>query len=326
MRHPYLIHLDDPADWLDCRKDYDNKTGDLVEEQHDILWPEGAHQMYEFNDSFFYKSTTYHEHKVGWETFFIKDGKMDLCVRGKTATVEPGDVIFIPPYTPHKMTTLSERVVWNGMFHDIGMLTGMNYNAMIRATNPKLLEDPEMQANYLANKNNLIRENPQYEERVIKDDIYEIRQYHKPLAVNEYPGIKLLQYTGRWENDGLTELWLAELKKGVKVKYNIVDPNVDMFYVIEGEVKFIVAGEEFIAGPRSLVKIPQYAPRYFETLTDAKMYDAGGSTHWLDFLGDIKALKTHAPEKYEDKQYLKGVMKRHECFVESVDFGDVKVF
>ena len=317
MRHPYLIRLDEPDDWLDVHNDIDPHTGELVEIQHDVLWSEGPDQMYEFNDSHFFGGTTYHEHSTGWETFFIHQGKMDLCVRGKVATVEADDIIFIPPYTSHKMNMLTKPVIWNGMFHGIGMLRTMNNWALILKTNPTMLDDPEIKANYLGNKNNILRENPCYEKRVSKNELHEVRPYDKPIDTYDFPGVSMRQYTGRWENNGKTELWLGEIKQGFKVKYLKTDPNVDMFYIVKGEVQFDVAGEVFTAGPRCLVKIPQYAPRSFETLSDVKMYDAGGSTHWLDFIGDMISLKMMSPELYKDKAYVKGIFKRHECYIEN---------
>lgn len=317
MRHPYLIRLDEQEDWLDVHHDIDPHTGDLIEDQHDILWPEGPDQLYEFNDSHFYLSTTYHEHITGWETFFIHKGKMDLCARGKVATAEAGDVIFIPPYTSHKMTMLTKPVVWNGLFHGIGLLTTMNNWALILKTNPTLLDDPEVKANYLGNKNNILRENPHYETRVSKSELHEIRPYDRPFDVFDFPGVSMRQYTGRWENNGKTELWLAELKKGFKAGYLINNPNVDLFYIIEGEVGFNVAGEVFTAGPRCLVKIPHYAPRSFEAFSDAKMYDAGGATHWLDLFGDMMSLKMMSPDLYQDKAYVRNIFKRNECYIES---------
>jgi mannose-6-phosphate isomerase-like protein (cupin superfamily) len=318
MRHPYLIRLDEPQDWLESRLDVDPRTGEVIEEQHDILWPDGPDQLYEVNDSYFYKSTKFHSHKWGWETFFIHKGEMDLYARGKVATLGEGDVILMQPYTSHQMTMLSERVVWNGLFQGVDLLKVTKNWSMILQTNPTMLEDPEVNANYLANNNNKLCENPCYAERVSKYDLHEIRPYDKPLAVFDFPGISMRQYTGRWENNGKAELWLAEIQKGFEALYTKVCPNIDLFYVIEGEVEFEVAGDVFTAGPRCMVKIPEYAPRRFRTLSDVKMYDAGGSTHWLDLFVDMRSLKMLAPEKYADKEYVKGVYKRHEYYIESV--------
>ena len=321
MRHPYLIRLDEPEDWLAVHQDIDRETGDVIEDQHDILWPEGPHQLHEFNDSYFYKSTTFHEHSTGWETFFIHEGEMDLHVRGKVATLGAGDIIFIPPYTSHKMTMLTERVVWNGLFHGMGLLSTINNWALILKTNPAMLDDPEIKANYLGNKSNILCENPCYSERVSKHVLHEIRTYDRPLAVYDFQGVSMRQYTGRWENDGKTELWLAEMEKGLHVSYAKICPNVDLFYIIQGQVEFNVAGEVFTAGPRCLVKIPQYAPRSFKTLTDAKMYDAGGSTHWLDLFVNMKSLEMMSPEKFADESYVRGICERHECYVLGVQYG-----
>jgi mannose-6-phosphate isomerase-like protein (cupin superfamily) len=135
MRHPYLIHLDDPNDWLTVNRDIDPRTHAVIEEQHDILWPEGPDEMYEFNDSHFYLSTSYHEHRTGWETFFIHEGGMDLYINRKVATADAGDVLFVPPFTAHMMTMRTPKVIWNGLFHGIGMLTTLHNWALILKSN-----------------------------------------------------------------------------------------------------------------------------------------------------------------------------------------------
>lgn len=57
MRHPYLIRLNEPEDWLDSRSD-ESLDGGIIEEAHDILLPEGPDMMYEFNDSYWYSAAT----------------------------------------------------------------------------------------------------------------------------------------------------------------------------------------------------------------------------------------------------------------------------
>ena len=326
MRHPYLIRLNEPEDWLDSRSD-ESLDGGVIEEAHDILLPEGPDLMYEFNDSYWYSSATYHEHKTGWETFLIWDGKIDVTVRGRTATAESGDLICLPPWTPHKMDNINQPMtVWNGLFHGIGLIANQHNWNLIQRTNPEMMDDPEIRANYLGNKNNIIRENPVYSVRVSKEEIPEIRTYSRPLSLFEMPGLTMRQFTGRWENAGLSEVWLAEMKQGLQVRYRRYNPNADLFYVIEGEVRFWVADQEFVAGPRCLVKVPRYAPRRFEALTDAKMYDAGGATHWMDLLEDMRSLKHLSPEKYADAEYVAKVFKRHECYLDAVELNGESIY
>jgi hypothetical protein len=56
------------------------------------------------------------------------------------------------------------------------------------------------------------------------------------------------------------------------------------------------------------------------------MYDAGGSTLWLDLLVDMTSLKKRSPDKLADWDYVKGVFARHECYVERAAFGDELIF
>ena len=48
MRHPYLIRLDEPEDWLAVHQDIDPETGAVIEDQHDILWPGGSTHWLDF--------------------------------------------------------------------------------------------------------------------------------------------------------------------------------------------------------------------------------------------------------------------------------------
>jgi quercetin dioxygenase-like cupin family protein len=326
MRHPYLIRLNEKEDWLDWRRD-ESLDGGVVEEAHDILLPEGKNQMYEFNDSYWYGKANYHEHTTGWETFFVWDGRIEVTVRGKRTYMDSGDVLCLPPWDPHQMNNANDPMtVWNGLYHGMGLISNQyNWN-MIQRTNPEMMDDPEIKANYLGNKNNVIRENPVYAVDVPKEEIREIRTYEHPLALYTLPGLELRQFTGRWENDGLSEVWLADMKQGVKVNYRKYNPQADLFYVIAGEVRFCVAGEEFVAGERCVVKIPHYAPRSFEAISDAKMYDMGGATHWMDLLEDMTSLKMLSPDKYADKAYVAGVAKRHECYLAKVEYNGEVIF
>ena len=325
MRHPYLIRLDEPEDWLRVNIDRDPKTGELNEESHDILLPEGSDQLYEFNDSYFYGETGYHEHTIGYETFFIHKGEMDLFINGKLTTVGPDDIIFVPPYTAHKMIMLAKPVIWNGLFHSKGEIQLLDDWSFIVQSYPELMEEPEIQASYVGESTNIVREEVPYAERVSKYEMSAVRPLDRPINTFEFPGITMKQYTGRWENAGKTELWLADMKKGFKAVYKKVNFNTDVFYVREGEVKFAVAGEEFVAGPRCVVKVPHFAPREFEALTDAKMFDMGGSTHWLDFFTNMRSISKLQPEKLSDKEYIDKVFSAHECKLQSVTYNGTKI-
>jgi hypothetical protein len=163
---------------------------------------------------------------------------------------------------------------------------------------------------------NIIREAP-VSATVPKEEVPEVRTPDRPLRVFELEGVTMKQYTGCWENNGLTELWMAELMDGFTAEFNSDDPNTDMFYIIDGEVRFKVDGEEFTATRDCIVKIPGYAPRSFTARGKAVMYDLAGLTHWLDLLEDYTSIKTTNPERLNDREAMATLKEKYNCHISS---------
>jgi quercetin dioxygenase-like cupin family protein len=315
MKHKYLINLLDPADYLSVSQMFNPETGALEEDQRIISLPEGPHLMFDFVDTIMYGTARYHEHSVGWETFFITTGCCDLTVRGKTCRLVPGDIIHIQPWMGHQMS-FPEPTVYRGIFHDINMSGTLRNLAYIREVNPKQLEGLASFQRYLMRADNIIRETP-VSVHVDKSEVPEVRSPDRPLRVFELEGVTMKQYTGRWENNGLTELWKAEMQDGFTAAYYDDNPNTDMFYVIDGEVRFKVAGEEFTAVHDCLVKIPGYAPRSFTAQGKAVMFDLAGLTHWLDLLEDCASIKTNNPAHLNDRDAMAALKEKYNCRVAS---------
>ena len=320
MKHRYLIDLTDPECYLSVSQLFNPDTGALEEDQRVISLPEGPHQMFDFVDTIMYGTARYHEHSVGWETFFITTGCCDLTVRGKTCRLTPGDIIHIQPWMGHQMS-FPEPTVYRGVFHDLNMSGTLRGLAYVREVNPKQLEGLASFRRYLMRADNIVRETP-VSINVPKEQVPEARTPDRPLCVFELEGVALKQYTGRWENNGLTELWKAELADGFAVEFYDDNPNTDLFYVIDGDVEFTVAGETFTATHDCLVKIPPYAPRSFTAKGRAVMFDLAGLTHWLDLLEDCASIKTHDPARWRDREAMAALKAKYDCHVAS--FGRKK--
>jgi len=317
-KHPYLIDITDKENWLHVNMHMDD-NGNVDEEQRIIIYPEGENQRFDFTDSMFYGRTSYHEHKVGWEIFFMSDGEMDLTVHGQTARVGTGDVLVIPPYCAHQMIFLTPTR-WRATFHDMGMSYLRNNSDRMRKYYPEWREDPANTRTYLANRTNVIRE-ATYDKPVDKSELYEVRNKDKYLARHDFEGLTMKMMTARWEQNGVMEMWRLEMEDTFGVEYQPVVPATDLFFITEGEVEFTCGEETFTAYKDCLVKIPTYVPRSFVSRGKSVMYDVGGMTHWLDAIEDWQSLKYNNPEKYADKEYVKQVMLRHECFVKSFGLG-----
>jgi len=308
----YLIDINDKKNWLKINMDY-NPDGSLNEEQRIIVWPEGIHQRFDFTDSIFYGKNGYHEHTFGWEIFFMVEGSMDFTTHGKVCTVHSGDILFVPPYTSHSMEFL-EPTRWRATFHDMNMCEILNDWNRIQKYCDSKLDDPVLEANYLANPQNVLRELP-VAKRVDKSEVPEVRTIDKWKNRYDFEGIVMKQVADRSENNGISEMWRLEMQDKFTVNYEPVVPQTDFFYITEGEVDFEVGGEKFTAYHDCLVKIPSYIPRKFRSKGTSVMYDIGGITHWLDVIEDWMSLKQFSAEKYNNKEYVKEVLHRHSCYV-----------
>ena len=315
MKYAYLIDLLDPECYLSVSQLFEHETGELAEDQRIISLPEGPNEIFDFTDTIMYRTAKYHEHSVGWETFFITTGCCELTVGGKTCLLEPGDIIHVQPWQAHQMH-FPKPTVYRGIFHGINMSGSVMSLAYISKVNPDLMRrrmTPE--GRYLMRRDNIIRETP-VSVFVPKEEVSAARTPDKPLNTFELDGVVMKQYTGRWENNGISELWKAEMVDGFTVEFHNDNPNADMFYITEGNVKFTVAGEEFIAYHDCLVKIPKFTPRAFTAQGPAVMYDLAGMTHWLDLLEDAKSIKMNAPERWADKEVIADLKERNKYYVE----------
>jgi mannose-6-phosphate isomerase-like protein (cupin superfamily) len=310
----YLIDLNDKSNYLRVNLDY-AKDGTLNEEEHIFTYPEGIHQCFEFTESFFYGGTSYHEHSYGCEIFFIADGRMDLISHGKVCEVETGDTLFIPAYCSHQMKFLCPTV-FHCTYHSMDMCGTLNNWNRILTYNADHLDDPLLVGSYLANKQNILREAP-VAVRVDKADMPEVRNRDKYLNRYDFDGLVMKQITGRWENNGISEMWRFEMRDGFAVDYQNIVPTTDFFYITEGEVEFQVGGTTFTAYRHCLVKIPNYVPRSFRSRGDSVMYDLGGMTHWLDVIEDYRSVKLNKPERLQDRDYIRAILHRHACYVKT---------
>jgi len=134
------------------------------------------------------------------------------------------------------------------------------------------------------------------------------------MAKFEINGAVMKMITARWENGGKKEIWLAEMEPGFYAEWDGYPTTQDLFYVTEGKIKFRVYDTEFVAEKDCLVKIPKYAPRAFEVLEQASMYDVGGITRWYALLQDFSALKKFKPEE-ATKEAFDEMRKRFGCQV-----------
>ena len=309
MKSKYLIRMNDPADWV-------RSVDEGTQQVNDFILPIGPYEKNEMSDTIYHKGAAveYHEHRVGFETFFVRDGRVECTLRGKRFILEKGDIVHIPPYVAHGFVHLEEGTVWRELFQEINMAQKIQNKNLVKNNYPGLYEDPEFQNVYQDDYRRIMRETPVPED-VPKESMHEVRTPGFAYSTYRFDGLTMRLVIGRWECNGVKEVWEAEMEKGLRIRWDAPHPDYELYYICEGSVKFQILDEEFAAGPDCLVHIPPYAKHQMEVLEDARMYDCGCPGRLLDLFEDLDSLKAYQPEKLKDAAFMKNFMYEHECWV-----------
>ena len=114
------------------------------------------------------------------------------------------------------------------------------------------------------------------------------------------------------------EVWAAEMERGFTAASNPYPLKTEMLYVTEGEVRFQVYDDTFIAHPECIVKLPKYGEYRLEALSDAVVYDVGGQTEWFTLLRDCASIRSADPARFADAEAMRELKYRHNCEIRSI--------
>ncbi len=316
MENRILIDLNDRANWLYESTSPPTAGGYIVEENRVILMPEGEHRLFAFTDAVMHHAPDMlpftHEHRSGFETFFIDGGSMEFYSQGKVATLTKGDLVHIQPFVTHGML-FNEDTRYRGIFQDWKVIDSFPELFRLKEYDPDASSKMAAQGVsasqydfYIHDASNSVRVRP--------EEIDAVRNPSRPLAEFALEGVTMRMVVGRWETNGVREIWQAEMKEGFHAEWNDFPVNPELFYITEGEVEFTVYGRKYIAREDCLVKIPKFAPRSMTALTDAKMYDLGGLTMWYLLLLDYSSLDA---AKRSDKEAVGRLKAQYGCGIKS---------
>ena len=108
------------------------------------------------------------------------------------------------------------------------------------------------------------------------------------------------------------------MEKGFVAESNPYPLKTEMLYVTEGEVKFTVYDDTFIAHRECIVKLPKYGEYRIEALTDAVVYDVGGQTEWFTLLRDRSSIRSADPARFADPEAMRELKYRHNCEIRAI--------
>ncbi|NLO47800.1 MAG: cupin domain-containing protein [Clostridiales bacterium] len=321
MPSEYLIDLNNnPEAWKDTAKSK-KPDGTVTSEVASIVPGEGPRNMFWMLDTLMYAMPEGtdpdldhmpHEHRLGYETFFVDSGKMWLYIDGKKCMLTKGDILHLQAGQIHGMAFI-EDVKYRGTYHDYIYSPDLGPFGKAKAYSPN---DPELDK--LMPSMDYIRHEPMLFKEVSADQCSAVRNPKRPLAEYRLDGVTMKILVQRWENAGITELCCAEMEPGFTAEWVKYPKERDLLYVRNGEVKFTVYDETFIAPPESIINIPKFAPHSLEALTTAEVYDLGGQTLWASFLHDYMSIKTYDPERFEKTETIANLKAGFNCQIERV--------
>jgi len=311
MKNPYLIRMLEPEDW---KAHFDEGTQVI----NDFILPYGPHGK-EISDTVYHvdASVPYHEHRSGFETFFVPFGKVECIVRGQKFIMEAGDILHLPPYVGHGFRHLEEGTIWRELFQDIYMAEAMVRKNFVNDTYPgKLNDDPKFLAHYRSGNDSIPREPGVGHVVVDHKDVREVRTPEFSLATYNFDGVTMKLKVGRWECNGVKEVWHYTFVQGFTAEWDNPYRFFETFYITKGRIRFEIMDQVFEATKDCLVHIPPYHIHKMTVLEEGtEMYDMNTEAYLLSMLEDFESVKYHTPEKLEDPAFVTEFKERYNCFL-----------
>lgn len=84
-----------------------------------------------------------HLHRYGWEVFVMIQGAVEFTVGETMQLAKPGDVVLVPPFTPHAMNMLEQDTTCMIYMQNYQFYRAKCEKAILRANEPEKYADPD---------------------------------------------------------------------------------------------------------------------------------------------------------------------------------------
>lgn len=308
------IHIT-PEDYLAKFEEYDDAEFSHVKY---YIEPYGPHQYNEMSDTHYLAGdeVPYHEHERGYETFLVDSGSVEVTIRGKRTVAHKGDMVHIPPYTPHKFKFLEHNTIWRELFMEIQMNDGMMEHLRVKEYHRNSIDKPEYrEAEHTRHKSIWYEVQPESED-VSKYEIPEVRPFDSGLAEFQFAHLILRQKVKRSETAGIKEVWQCLIDKGAKLSWNEENPFPKLYVVYKGKVRVTIDGEDtFTANERDIIHIPNFLGGTLEILEDSILLDNNCEGFLFRALEEIHACMVREPEHMKNCEKINDILKKHQCYI-----------
>ena len=305
----FILDIDEMADGSDSRSRFrlfiDTGPAGLNEVQEAVYFTGNRVASHE------------HVNSTIRETFLIEQGAVEILQLSKKAKVQRGDMLHIMPYMPHSIHCVEDDTIFRAFHQGLWLSQFTFMNRAFRDRHPDVHESQEFRQINAAHDKSAWFDYILPECRdVPQSEIPSIRPYDFGLADYSYEGITLKLKVGRWETDGLKEVWQLRLAKGYKMSWDMLQPFILLYEVFSGSVRVTLEGmEPFTAKTRDVLHFPKYLAGTIETLEDTILLDAGCQGYLTRFMDELNVYKVKEPKKLQDRAFVKEIMKKNDYHV-----------
>lgn len=282
--------------------------------------PDGPDDARELSDTFYFtpdggKSPLlagYHVHHNGFE-FFMIGGENARCLiqsRGRQSFAYPGDIVFLPPYTPHCFHWYGSPLRWREMFSGMKMNSGMCRDWRILRFDGEAHDKPDFESLYRAQSDyHTMDFEPDFKD---VDEMPEIIRFDKGHAAFDLGGARFLQKITRAQWWGQREIWQMHLPAGLSLHCTHRNDKELLLMVYSGRVKVEIDGvEPFIAKQWDYLDIPAWLGAKVTVQEDAVLFDCDCRGTLADAMEEINARAAKDAALLSDEQAQREILERN---------------
>ncbi len=313
--NPFLIDLLSKEGCVGDYEDWERDKGFIKESLTLYNFPTGPDQANELTSSIFYAGNVAASHmqKRGFETMFVNGGEIELTVRNRTCKVTAGDIIHFGSYNPHRMHFV-KQTPWVGFFNRMHVSKPMVDKELLSANCPEF-NDAYLTEVYRESYDVFHLEPMSTEILCPKETFPEVKTPEFEHERHEIEGDTMRLKIGRWESDGLFEIWEHNLRKGFYAKSAIPNVKENLFYVKSGRVGVRVFKYEFEATAENVIHIPPYGMYELEVLEDAVVFDVTGNSLLQGYISDVNYFKRCENEVLKDEARMAELRKKYNVYI-----------
>jgi len=210
------------------------------------------------------------------KTFTVMKGGVRVIVNGKMVVLAEGDIFNAEAWCPYNMTFLENDTV-------VREISEEGCGTEFTLPDPAAWIDAD------------------------KAQIREVSEKGKGIYQFDTKGMSLLLKVGRWQLNGIREIWECRIDNGYRIAFNDRSESENVVMIRRGLFRFETDGAEFIAGSNGndIVRIPAKTAYAFTAASDdCVIQDFQVTCHLFRLLEMVEAAQDYFPEKLEMQEYI----------------------